>query len=93
MASLAIAFVASLCGSIYGTLIGGSSLITIPTLILLGLLAHTAIGTDRVGVTGRGIAGWYQFHKKGMINYRVALSVGIPVLLGAILGGQPCPQN
>jgi uncharacterized protein len=86
MINLAVIFVASLCGSIYGTLIGGASLITIPTLILLGLPPHTAIGTDRLGVTGMGIVGWYQFHKKKMIDYRVALSVGIPVLFGAFLG-------
>jgi uncharacterized membrane protein YfcA len=49
----------------YGTLVGGGSLITIPTLILLGLPPHTAIGTNRLGVMGNPTAGWYEF-KKGI---------------------------
>lgn len=39
-----------------GTLVGGSSLITIPVLIFLGLPPHSAIATDRMGVTGIGIS-------------------------------------
>lgn len=86
MINLSVIFITSLCASIYGTLIGGSSLITIPTLILLGLPPHAAIGTDRLGITGIGIVGWYQFHKKGMINYQIGLTVGIPSIFGAFLG-------
>ncbi len=81
-----IIFVAGVVASFYGTLVGGGSLITIPVLILLGLPPHTAIGTDRLGITGLGIAGWYKFHEKKMINYRIGLTIGIPTLLGSLLG-------
>jgi len=86
MVELGIIFIAALVSSLFGTLIGGSSLITIPTLMLLGLPPHTAIGTDRLGITGISIAGWYQFHKKGMINYRVGFAVGIAALCGSFIG-------
>lgn len=86
MISLSIIFIAALVSSVFGTLIGGSSLITIPTLMLLGLPPHTAIGTDRLGITGISIAGWYQFHKKGMIDYRVGFAVGIAALCGSFIG-------
>ena len=82
--SLAIIFFVAILAAAFGTLIGGSSIITIPTLILLGLPPHTAIGTDRFGIIGVGLAGWYKFQKKGLINYRIGLIVAIPVLFGSM---------
>jgi uncharacterized protein len=86
IASLVIIFVVSLATAIFGTLVGGSSLVTIPVLILMGLPPHAAIGTDRMGVTAIGVAGLYQFHKKKMIRYRIAFILGIPCLVGAVIG-------
>jgi len=83
---LAMIFSVALLGGAFGSLIGGTSIVTIPTLILLGLPPHTAIGTDRFGIIGIGLAGWYKFHKKGLINYRVAWTVAIPIFLGSIIG-------
>jgi uncharacterized membrane protein YfcA len=83
---LLIMFFVAVVAAAFGTLIGGSSIVTIPTLILLGLPPHTAIGTDRFGIIGVGLAGWYKFQKKGLINYRVGLIVAIPVLFGTALG-------
>jgi uncharacterized membrane protein YfcA len=83
---LIIVFVASSIVSIVGSVIGGASLVTIPLLILLGLPTHTAIGTDRFGVMGIGMMGWYLFHRKGMINYKVGVATGIPILAGSFLG-------
>ena len=72
--------------SIVGSVIGGASLVTIPLLILLGLPTHTAIGTDRFGVMGIGVMGWYLFHRKGMIDYKIGVATGIPILAGSFLG-------
>jgi hypothetical protein len=83
---LIIIFCASLLGGSFGTLVGGSSLITIPLLLLMGLPPHTAIGTDRMGVNGVGMAGLYSFHRKGMMRYRLAFMMGIPCLLGSFIG-------
>ena len=38
---LSIIFFASIIGGLFGTLVGGTSLITIPVLIFLGLPPHT----------------------------------------------------
>jgi hypothetical protein len=86
IAPLFIIFVAGLFSSVFGTLVGGSSLITIPVLILLGLPPHTAIGTDRLGVTAIGVGGLYQFHQKGLIRYRIGLLLSVPCLVGSYLG-------
>jgi uncharacterized protein len=86
IAPLVIIFLAGLFSAVFGTLVGGSSLITIPLLILLGLPPHSAIGTDRTGVTAIGLAGLYQFHKKGLIRYGIAFILGIPCLVGSFIG-------
>ena len=84
--NLLIIFFAGLGSSLFGTLVGGSSLITIPVLIFLGLPPHSAIATDRMGITGIGIAGLYKFHQKGLVRYRIGFVTGIPILLGSFLG-------
>lgn len=86
LTQLIVIFFASVVCSSFGTLVGGGSLITIPLLILMGLPPHTAIGTDRIGTTGIGLAGLYSFHRKGMMRYRLAFIVGIPCLLGGFIG-------
>jgi uncharacterized membrane protein YfcA len=83
---LLIIFFTGLGSSFFGTLVGGSSLITIPVLILLGLSPHSAIATDRMGVTGIGIAGLYKFHQKGLVRYRIGFVTGIPILVGSFIG-------
>jgi uncharacterized protein len=85
-ADLLIVFLTGLGSSLFGTLVGGSSLITIPVLILLGLPPHTAIGTDRMGVTGIGLAGLYSFHKKGLVRYKIGFITGVPCLVGSFIG-------
>jgi uncharacterized membrane protein YfcA len=74
--------------SAFGTLVGGGGLITVPTLILLGIPTHNAIATNRLGATGLFLAGWYKFHKKGMIDYKIGFATGLPFLMGSLLGVQ-----
>jgi uncharacterized membrane protein YfcA len=49
-------------------------------------IEHAAIGTDRFGTVGIGVAGLYSFHRQGMMRYRLAFIVGIPCLIGAVIG-------
>jgi uncharacterized membrane protein YfcA len=84
--SLSIIFFSSIIGGLFGTLVGGMSLITIPVLIFLGLPPHTAIGTDRLGIAGLTTMGWYKFHEKGLINYPISLMMGVSALIGSFLG-------
>jgi uncharacterized membrane protein YfcA len=86
--NIIIVFLVGIGACVYGTIIGGSSLITIPLLILIGLPPHTAIGTDRVGVMGLTLAGWYKFHQKRLIDYRIGISMAIPALIGSFLGAK-----
>lgn len=79
-------FLVGIITASFGTLVGGSSLVAIPTLIILGLPSSLAIGTNRFGATGLIIAGLYEFNKKGMINYRIGLIISIPAFIGSFLG-------
>jgi uncharacterized membrane protein YfcA len=81
-----IIFAVGLVVSVMGTLIGGSSVFTIPTLLLLGVPPHTAIGTDRFGIMGITISGWYQFHRKGLVDYRTGVTLAVPLLFGSFIG-------
>jgi len=71
---------------IFGTLVGGGGLISVPTLIFIGLPPHVAIATNRLGAVGLFSTGWYKFHKKGTIDYKVGLITGIPFFIGSIIG-------
>ncbi len=73
-------------GGFFNVYAGAGSLLTIPVLIFLGLPPHAAIATNRLGVTGSDIAGWYEFHVKRMINYRESVALALPALIGAIAG-------
>ena len=82
---LVIFFIGIITGS-FATLVGGSALLTIPALIFLGSSPQTAIATSKLGLIGVNTAGWYKFHQKRMINYKISFIMGIPIILGSILG-------
>ena len=86
LVNLLIIFTVAIIGASFGTLVGGTSLLTIPVLIFLGLPPHAAIGTDRLGITGLASVGWYKFHEKGLIHYPIALIVGGGALVGSFFG-------
>jgi uncharacterized membrane protein YfcA len=84
--ALIVIFIATFFGAMYGTLVGGASLLTIPTLIFFGLDPHVAAGTNRLGIIGLPLAGWYKFHQKKLINYRIGSLVAVFSATGAIFG-------
>jgi len=70
------------------TLAGGASLISLPTLIFLGLPPAVANGTNRVAIviqTAMGVAG---FRSKGVSTFPFNLYLGISALIGAVIGAQ-----
>lgn len=86
ISSFIIILVVGMIGGFFNVFVGAGSLLTIPVLLLLGLPPHTAIATNRLGVIGSDIAGWYEFHVKRLIDYRAALILAVPALIGAVIG-------
>jgi hypothetical protein len=70
------------------TLAGSGSLITVPILILLGLPANVANGTNRVGVTIQSIVAVATFRRHGVLDAAGAWRLLVPAVLGGVVGAR-----
>jgi len=89
---LVLIFIVGTLASAYGTLVGGSGLMTIPFLIFMGLNPQQAIATNKIGVLGLASAGLYKFNKKQMIDKKLGIIITLPAVLGALLGAHTVLQ-
>lgn len=80
-----IFFVGTLAGFI-NVLAGGGSLLTLPVLIFLGLPSATANGTNRIALMVQNIVAISNFKRKGYFDLKLSLMLGIPAILGSIIG-------
>ena len=65
---------------------GGGSFLTIPMLIFMGLPPAVANGTNRVALTFASMISVHNFKRKGFFEWKLSLSLGIPMTAGAIIG-------
>ncbi len=70
------------------TMAGGGSLITLSTLIFIGLPADIANGTNRIAIMFQTATAVGGFKSKGVTTFPYSLYFGITALVGAILGAQ-----
>lgn len=70
------------------TLAGSGSLITLPILILLGLPANVANGTNRVGVLMQSVVAVATFRRGRALDATGAWLLVAPAVLGSVLGAQ-----
>jgi hypothetical protein len=70
------------------TIAGSGSLLTVPMLILLGLPANVANGTNRVGVTIQNVVAVATFMRHGAIERAGMWRLLAPSMLGGIVGAQ-----
>lgn len=68
------------------TVAGGGSLLSLPTLIFLGLPPATANGTNRVAIVIQNAMATAGFKSKGISTYPFNIYLGISAFLGAIIG-------
>ncbi|MGE0786081.1 MAG: sulfite exporter TauE/SafE family protein [Sandaracinaceae bacterium] len=68
------------------TVAGGGSLLTVPVLILLGMPATVANGTNRLAVVTQTLSGVVAFKRAGKLHTAAIPSVAIPTTIGAALG-------
>jgi hypothetical protein len=73
--------------SIIGSAGGGSALISIPLLTLLGITPNQAIATAKVGALGTLVSGLYSFTRAGKVDRKIGFACALLGLLGSILGG------
>ena len=87
--NLFILFVLIIAGILSGfvnTIAGGGSVITLPALMLIGIPADIANGTNRVGILLQSIAGVREFKKSGALDTNQIRPILIPTLLGGAIG-------
>jgi len=68
------------------TLAGSGSLITLPILILLGLPANVANGTNRVGLLVQNIVSVATFRRRGALEFAGSAKLVAPAVAGAFVG-------
>lgn len=81
-----VLFGVGLVAGALNVLAGGGSFLTLPILILLGLPATAANGTNRVGILLQNVGAVWSFRRHGVLEGRWALRAAAPASLGAVLG-------
>ncbi|HDO06553.1 MAG TPA: sulfite exporter TauE/SafE family protein [Bacteroidetes bacterium] len=68
------------------TLAGGGSIISLSILIMLGLPATVANGTNRVAIALQNLVAVSSFKQQRVLEQRKALYLSIPAILGSLVG-------
>ncbi|AGL00251.1 sulfite exporter TauE/SafE family protein [Desulfoscipio gibsoniae] len=85
---IAIVLIVGIIAGFVNVVGGGGSLITLPVLILLGLPSAVANGTNRIALMVQSIVAIGYFKNKGYFYPKLSVILGIPALVGSILGAK-----
>lgn len=77
---------AGVAAGFVNTIAGGGSVFTVPALMLLGMPADVANGTNRVGVLLQSLAGVRGFRNQGMLDQTALLPIVMPAVSGSLIG-------
>jgi uncharacterized protein len=83
-----ILIIAGFMVGIINTLAGSGTIITYSLFMLLGLPANFANGTIRLGVIMQTLAASLTFKKGGVLDVKKGLKLGIPIVIGSVVGAQ-----
>lgn len=81
-----LVLVAGTAAGFFNVVAGGGSLITVPTLIFLGLPPVMANGTNRIAILSQNITSVHRFKKKGYFSPKVGIILGLTASVGALIG-------
>ncbi|VXC35479.1 putative membrane transporter protein [Flavobacterium sp. 9AF] len=70
------------------TVAGGGTLLTLPTLIFMGLPAPLANGTNRIAILVQTFSAIRGFKSKGISTYPFSLYLGLSALIGSFIGAK-----
>lgn len=70
------------------TLAGSGSLVTLPLLMMAGLPAGVANGTNRIGVLSQNLTAARTFSVEDQMDIRGVFYLGLPAIIGSIIGAQ-----
>ena len=81
-----ILVIAGVLGGFVNTVAGGGSMITVPALMLVGMPADHANGTNRVGILQQSLTGIRGFNRSDKLQKSAILPMLLPTVSGAALG-------
>lgn len=81
-----ILIVAGFIAGVVNTIAGGGSFLTLPALMIFGLDAKVANGTNRIAVLFSSGAAVATFHKHGHLDRTLAKRLTLPTMLGVPVG-------
>ena len=84
--TLFFVFLIGIFASIFGTMVGGGTLLSIPFLIIVGLPPQVAIATERFGGIGQTIAAFIKLFKSQKIVWKYVLCLTIISVTGSLIG-------
>jgi len=77
---------AGIIAGFINTLAGSGSLLTLPLLIFIGLPPNIANGTNRISILLQSLVGSLGFRKQGVLDLKTGIRLGIPSILGSVVG-------
>lgn len=78
--------VVGIAAGFINVLAGGGSLLTLPTLIFLGLPSSLANGTNRVAIMAQNLTAIASFRNSGIFHWKLGLFLAVPAIIGSIVG-------
>jgi uncharacterized membrane protein YfcA len=81
-----IVAISGLCCGFINTIAGGGSMITIPVLMAMGIPAHEANATNRLGFLFQSVVASWQLKRKHTFEWEQGLWPSIPLMLGTVAG-------
>jgi len=70
-----------------GTLAGGGGLISFPSMLLLGVPVHSAIGANKVSNTVSSFTSFWHLYRKGKVDWKESFWIMPVSIMGGIVGG------
>ena len=86
LSTLFLIFITGLATGFFDSVIGAGGLISVPTLVFLGLPPQVAIATDRFGTIGQSFTAFLKFWKAKKIVWKYVFALSIISLAGSLLG-------
>jgi hypothetical protein len=83
---LGLLALAGIVAGFVNTMAGGGSLLTLPALMLVGLPAEIANGTNRLSVLSQSLSGLWLFDKEQKLDRSALLPVLAPTVSGSLIG-------
>jgi uncharacterized protein len=85
-AEIVVIVVAGLLSGFFNTLASSGSAVTLPMMILIGLPATVANGTNRLPLLAGAVAALLTFHRAGVVDWRHGMILSVPVVAGTLAG-------